>query len=118
MNNSGGLGTASFIELTGVLLWRSAPRFDRILYSSFRATFTQARRESRGGSPRQGCTARFRGFTRHRPRIESTDVVQSPQPAAPVDSFWCMRAILHFFGERVYDARTVPQADIRAATPR
>ncbi|BEV52247.1 hypothetical protein BconGalA64_47470 [Burkholderia contaminans] len=100
------------------MLWRSAPRFDRILYSSFRATFMQDRRESRQGSPGQGCAARFRGFTRHRFRPESTDVVQPSSPVASSELFWCIRAILHSFGERVYGPCTVSQADVRAATSR
>lgn len=45
-------------------------------------------------------------------------MVQSSQFAAPAESFWCTRAILHSFGERVCGARTVPHTDIRAATPR
>ncbi|CAG9270685.1 hypothetical protein BCEP4_620013 [Burkholderia cepacia] len=100
------------------MLWRSAPRFDRILYSSFRATFANDGRKSRRGSPRQGRAARFRGLAPHRPLAESTVMVQFRRPAAVKESFWCMRAILHFFGERVGHACTAPHAAIRAATPR
>ncbi|ERJ39967.1 hypothetical protein L810_5326 [Burkholderia sp. AU4i] len=45
-------------------------------------------------------------------------MVQFRRPAAVKESFWCMRAILHFFGERVGHACTAPHAAIRAATPR
>jgi hypothetical protein len=45
-------------------------------------------------------------------------MVQSSQHAEPTESFWCMRAILHSFGERVCGARTVPHTDIRDAAPR
>jgi len=118
LNNSGGLGTASFIELPGVWLWRSAPRVDRILYSSNRASHAQKRHESRQPAPRQGPAARFRGRAPHRRSPDRTSMVQMAKHADVMESFWCMRAILHFFGEHVGGAYPAGQADIRAAAPR
>jgi hypothetical protein len=57
LNNSGGLGTASFIELPGVWLWLSAPRVDRILYSSFRANHRKTD-ANRAGPRRSGASLR------------------------------------------------------------
>jgi hypothetical protein len=62
LNNSGGLGTASFIELPGVWLWRSAPRVDRILYSSFRANHRKSD-ANRSGPRRSGAALRNSGAT-------------------------------------------------------
>ncbi|CAG9265876.1 conserved hypothetical protein [Burkholderia diffusa] len=45
-------------------------------------------------------------------------MVQMPKHAHAADSFWCTRAILHFFGERVGGAYPAGQPDIRAAVPR
>jgi hypothetical protein len=45
-------------------------------------------------------------------------MVQMAKRAKTVESFWCIRVILHFFGEHVGGAYAAGQADIRAAAPR
>jgi hypothetical protein len=69
-------------------------------------------RESRRGSPRQGFAARFRGFARNCRSGVRTPMVQSTLSGNRKESFWCIRAILHFFGERVCGARVTLRTDI------